>query len=178
MRFGLGSNLVKVTRFIYAGFFSPQFSLSDDTDVSLPPALGRYLSQEISCFQGDKGRSDCPFCTCCFLRKFNSKLWHILGQPALGSHNINRTFVAQQEIWIACTLSSLWKQLSKTIALIQWVLSIMKNYLWHKMGIWHHQLLTCWKFSFWIYFFKWHYFPRHIIHFSQKYLAAVFTAQK
>lgn len=42
--------------------------------------------------------------------------------------NIKRTLVSQQEIQIFHVLSSLWKQLSKEILFIQWVLYIVKNH--------------------------------------------------
>ena len=38
---GWGNKLVNVTRFVYIGFFGPQFPVSDDKDVSPPAGEGK-----------------------------------------------------------------------------------------------------------------------------------------
>ena len=64
----------KVTRFIYADILALNF-LCPAIDAFYPPGTGRVTSHGriISSFQQDKGGSECPSYTGCFLSNFDSK---------------------------------------------------------------------------------------------------------
>lgn len=65
---------VSLTKFVCTHFSAPN-SVSGDKDAFYPVSTGGYLSHGsfTSCFQEEKGGSECPFCTCYFLSAFNEK---------------------------------------------------------------------------------------------------------
>lgn len=70
---GWGGKLAKVTRFVYVGFFGPEFPASDDKVVSLPPGVGRvpFTWEIYNLLSRDLGRSGCFCYTGCFLQNVN-----------------------------------------------------------------------------------------------------------